>query len=173
MAFQRDRVVELVTDFYRENGAEEGTRFVVIPSLDEALNVALRSGIDARLADLPVRQTARTVLDIDEDRRVLRGLHQLVFRQAIERGSPSLQSRMANAVVIDGHAATESLREASGMAAAPALPALVAMQVEAGTSPPPQRNTACTRRSIAMCTRVAEGVRWPIPRLKLTLFFRS
>jgi hypothetical protein len=114
MAFRRDHVVELVTDFYRERGVEEGTRFVVIPNLDEALNVASHSGIDPRLTDLPSRLTAHTMQELDEDRRVVRSVHQLVFRHAIERGLPGLVSWLAGAVVVTaGHASGGSLREAA------------------------------------------------------------
>lgn len=85
MTFNRNRVVELVTDFYRANDAEAGTKYVVVPNLDDALRMAAVSGRDARLADVPVRLTARTVQELDEDRRILRGIHELVFRHAIQR----------------------------------------------------------------------------------------
>jgi hypothetical protein len=114
MAFRRDHVVELVKDFYRQKGAEEGTRFVVIPNLDEALNVASRSGIDARLTDLPLRHTARTVPELDEDRRVLRSLHQLVFRHAVERGTQRLASWLSSAVVLSADGAPEELLREAG-----------------------------------------------------------
>jgi hypothetical protein len=114
MPFRQDSVIALVTEFYRERGVEGGTRFVVIPNLDEALNVASRSGIDTRLTDLPSHLTAHTVQELDEDRRVVRSVHQLVFRHAIERGLPGLVSWLAGAVVVNaGHASGGSLREAA------------------------------------------------------------
>jgi hypothetical protein len=85
MAFNRNRVVELVTDFYRANDAEADTKFVVMLNLEDALRIAVVHGPDARLAGASVRQTARTIQDLDDDRRVLGGIHELVFGHVIQR----------------------------------------------------------------------------------------
>lgn len=92
MAFKADRVVELVADFYRNFDAEAGTKFVVILNLEEALRVAAVHGPDARLADASVRLTARTIQDLDDDRRVLGGTHELILRHVIQRDADARRS---------------------------------------------------------------------------------
>lgn len=85
MSFSRARVVELVTDYYRAHDADGGTRFVIAENLDDALRLAERRGPDARLAAIGVQQTATTIQELDEDRRILRSVHELVFRHVLQR----------------------------------------------------------------------------------------
>jgi hypothetical protein len=100
MPFNRHRVVELVTDFYRAHDAAAGTKFVVVPNLDDALRMAAIHGPDQRLAEVSVRQTARTFQELDEDRRVLRGIHELVFRHVVQRDTDSRRAWLGQAIVI-------------------------------------------------------------------------
>jgi hypothetical protein len=48
MAFDSTRVIGLVTKFYRDWGLGDDTRFLVVPSLEEALLLAHRRGTDPR-----------------------------------------------------------------------------------------------------------------------------
>jgi hypothetical protein len=100
MAFNRTRVVELVEEFYRANDAEAGTRFEVVSNLNDALEMASVSGPDGRLADASVRQTAMTVQELDEDHRVLRDVHELVFRHVVIRRSGTPRFRVDGSIVI-------------------------------------------------------------------------
>jgi hypothetical protein len=100
MPFNRHRVVELVTDFYEAHDAAAGTKFVVVPNLDDALRMAALHGPDQRLSEVSVRQTARTIQELDEDRRVLRGMHELVFRHAVQRDPDNRRAWLSHAIVI-------------------------------------------------------------------------
>jgi hypothetical protein len=71
MDFHRDRVIDLVTEFYRAHGADEGTKYVVLSNLDDAVRVAEVHGPDSRLADALTRSTARSVQAFDSDRHIL------------------------------------------------------------------------------------------------------
>lgn len=85
MAFNSTRVVELVTEFYRSNGADTGTRYLVVPNLDEALHLAASHRRDPRLAGHRLRQSARDIQELDEDRRRIGGIQRLVFRHVAQR----------------------------------------------------------------------------------------
>lgn len=56
MAFNQERVVELVTEFYRSIGLGESTRITVRPNLDAALRLATRSARDVRSRRSPLRR---------------------------------------------------------------------------------------------------------------------
>ena len=86
MAFHRDRAIELVTDFYRSVGADEGTRYVVFQNLDEAVNLAIQNKPDARLADVVSGLRSRVVQDLD-----LVDIHVLVLRHAVARAERALR----------------------------------------------------------------------------------
>jgi hypothetical protein len=92
MPFNSSRVVELVTDFYRTYDAEADTKFVVILNLEDALCIAAAHGPDARLTDASARLTARTIQDLDDDRRVLGGTHELILRHVIQRAADARRS---------------------------------------------------------------------------------
>lgn len=85
MRFDRRRVVELVTDFYREHGAQDGTAFVVVLNLDDALRMAGAHGPDSRLADIPSRLAARSVQELDANHRVFGVMHDLLLRHVVQR----------------------------------------------------------------------------------------
>ena len=105
MSFHRDRVIELVTEFYRANGADEGTKYLVISNVDEAVRVAEVHGPDPRLADALPRSTARSVQELDHDRRILRKAHELVLQQVVQRDTTGKREVwLRNAVVMSAGA---------------------------------------------------------------------
>lgn len=91
MVFHRERVIELVTDFYRSIGVDEDTRFLVIQNLDEAVNLAVHSKADERLTDIAASLGSTSVQELDDDRRGLRDVHEVVFRHAVERAERALR----------------------------------------------------------------------------------
>ncbi|MFV8241872.1 DUF6745 domain-containing protein [Mycolicibacterium peregrinum] len=78
-------MVELVTEFYQSNGADTCTRYLVVPNLDEALHLAAFQRRDPRLAGHRLRQSARDIQELDEDRRRMGGIQRLVFRHVAQR----------------------------------------------------------------------------------------
>jgi hypothetical protein len=85
MAFNSTRIIELVADFYRSHGADTGTKYLVVANLDEAIRLAAARKADSRMADHPLRQSARTLQDLGEDRRLLGGIHRLIFGHVARR----------------------------------------------------------------------------------------
>lgn len=85
MAFNNTRVIEIVTKFYKANNAHAGTRYQVVPNLDKALDLAASRRCDPRLAAHPLRQSARDIQELDEDRRRLGGIQRLVFWHVAQR----------------------------------------------------------------------------------------
>mgnify|MGYP000879975485 len=109
MRFDRGRVIELVTDFYGAHGADEGTKYVVAANLDEAVRIAESHGPDCRLADAPTRLTARSVQELDEDRRVLRDVHELLLRHVVQRDqSGARETWLRHAIVMSAGVADTS-----------------------------------------------------------------
>lgn len=100
MAFHRERVIELVTDFYRSIGADEGTRFLVVQNLDEAVNLAVHTTADERVADIAVALGSTSVQELDDDRRELRNVHTVLFRQAVERTESVLRMWLKVPVIV-------------------------------------------------------------------------
>jgi hypothetical protein len=114
MPSNSNRVVELVADFYRARDVDAGTKYLVVPNLDDALSIAASHGRDARLAELQQR-TANVVHELDDDRPVLRDIHELLFRHAVQRRAVHPPIRLGNIVVLSAGYARElsgSLREA-------------------------------------------------------------
>ncbi|WP_255789316.1 DUF6745 domain-containing protein [Mycobacteroides abscessus] len=85
MTFNKTRIVELVAAFYRSLDADTGTRYVVADNLDDAIRLAAARGIDPRLGGHPLRQSARTIQELDDDRRRLGGVQRLVFGHVARR----------------------------------------------------------------------------------------
>jgi hypothetical protein len=85
MAFNSTRVVGLVADYYRSHDADTGTKYLVVPNLDAALSLAASHRPDPRLAAHSLRQSARTLQELDEDRRRLGGIQRLVFGHVARR----------------------------------------------------------------------------------------
>jgi DNA replication protein DnaC len=54
-----------------KDDADAGTKFVVTLNLEDALRLGVVHGPDARLAGASVRQTAKTIQDLDDDRGAL------------------------------------------------------------------------------------------------------
>lgn len=110
MGFHRDQVIELVTEFYRAHGADEGTRFVVISNLDDAVKMAESHGPDARLREASTLPAARPVQELDHDRRDFSDSHDVLLRHEVQRdptGAREIWLRCA--VVITADAAEKQL----------------------------------------------------------------
>ncbi|CAN5667852.1 hypothetical protein BH09ACT8_BH09ACT8_15600 [soil metagenome] len=106
MGFHRDQVIELVTEFYRAHGADEGTKYLVISNLDDAVRVAEVHGPDPRLANTTTRSTARSVQELDHDRRILGNVHELLLQQVMQRDTTGMREVwLRHAVVMSAGAA--------------------------------------------------------------------
>jgi hypothetical protein len=79
MAFNRNRVVELVTEFYRSNEAADGTEFVVALNLEHGLRMAALNRPAGRWASIPVVAVAGAAREASQHRGVVAGIHDHVF----------------------------------------------------------------------------------------------
>src|ERR1700682_5612405 len=84
MMFNRNKVVELVTEFYREWQLAEGTEFIVMPDLEQALLFASVKGQDARWKDVLVSYNDRFVNEFI-GRHGPDGVHRLVYDHVTTR----------------------------------------------------------------------------------------
>ncbi|WP_234817977.1 hypothetical protein [Mycolicibacterium sphagni] len=97
-------MIELVTDFYRAHGADEGTRYEVVSNLDDALCLAVVHGADMRLTNASLRRAATAIQDLDNDRHVVIGVHDLVFDHAVRREATRRRFRTGDVFVLSADA---------------------------------------------------------------------
>ncbi|MBA0045398.1 hypothetical protein [Mycobacteroides sp. LB1] len=102
MGFQQERVVELVTEFYRSIGLDKTRRITVRPNLDEALRLATHSQQDKRFADLADREGwgAWNVQELDDERLVFSEPHQVIFRHVLDRSILDLRHFLGGSTVL-------------------------------------------------------------------------
>ena len=102
MVFYQERVVELVTDFYRSISLGETTRITVRPNLDAALRLATHSTRDARFAELATQGGwgAWDVQELDEEPLVFHELHEVIFRHVLDRSVLELRHFLGGSLVL-------------------------------------------------------------------------
>ncbi|RRR45075.1 hypothetical protein EHH44_10340 [Mycolicibacter terrae] len=161
MAFSRTRVVELVAAFYRSLGAHTGTKYVVVANLDEALRLAAAHRVDARLADHPLRQSARTLEDLDEDRRRLGGIQRLVFGHGARRYVASRRIFWLSDLVVISADNAVGLKSAIGEASCSGLGWLIAADRMAIIVPTPVVRLAEGRTDVLHDDSVRMAIVWP------------
>ncbi|OKH75824.1 hypothetical protein EB72_08395 [Mycobacterium sp. SWH-M1] len=86
MGFRRERVIELVTEFYRSHDADEGTKYLVIANLDDAIQTAMAHGPESRLTQATTRRKSWPVQELDS--RHHRGpsdVHGRLLARVVER----------------------------------------------------------------------------------------
>jgi hypothetical protein len=115
MTFDQQRVVELVTDFYREWHAEELIDFVVVPNLDEALALFRSRGFDRNWKSLTVWHRAYAAARLSSSDYLETDVHDLVFRR-VNRGlwHPGTAPIAAKSLVRDSPAIEEACRHGLG-----------------------------------------------------------
>ncbi|AWG70737.1 Uncharacterised protein [Mycobacteroides abscessus subsp. massiliense] len=115
MGFQRERVVELVTEFYRDHGADEGTELLVASNLDDAIGLAVVRGVDARFSEKFFRLAPTAAQDLGGVLHVAGGMHDLVFDHVVRQESERSRFRTGAVLVASADAAAalpDSLRVA-------------------------------------------------------------
>lgn len=105
MGFHRERVVELVTEFYRAHGADEGTELLVASNLDDALRLAVVRGADARFSEQFFRWAPTAMQDLGGDIHIAGGLHDLVFAHIVRQGAELPRFRSGAVLVASADAA--------------------------------------------------------------------
>ncbi|BBX63209.1 hypothetical protein MSAS_23830 [Mycobacterium saskatchewanense] len=161
MAFNSTRVVELVAEFYRSNDADTGTRYLVVPNLDEALHLSASHRRDPRLADHPLRQTARDIQELDEDRQRLGGIHRLIFRLVAQRHLAIRRHLTLTDLVVISADNVVGLKNAIGEAARSGLGWLIAADRTAIIVPTPVVRLAEGRSDVLHDDTGRVAVVWP------------
>lgn len=161
MAFNSTRIVELAADFYRSHGADAGTKYVVVANLDKALQVAAAHRVDPRMADHPLRQSARTLQDLDDDRRRLGGIQRLVFGHVVRRHIQSRHIVLLSDIVVISADNAIGLKNAIGEASRSGLGWLIAADRTAIVVPTPVVRLAEGRSDVLHDDTGRMAVVWP------------
>ncbi|WP_255788283.1 hypothetical protein [Mycobacteroides abscessus] len=162
MVFQQERVVELVTEFYRSIGLEESTRITVRSNLDAALKLATHAKIDTHFVHLANQHdwAAWTVHDLDDEPLVFNGPHHVVLRHVFDRAVLDLLRFLGGSAILTAEnidAVPEPLAEAfrSG------LGWLIAAQGKAILVPTPVIRVAEGRSDVLHDDTGRMAVVWP------------
>jgi hypothetical protein len=131
-----------------------------VPNLRDALQLAELSGLDARLSNLSVRRPARTVQELDADRRTVTDVHELVLRHVIHRGGTAPRPWLGKAVAASGGDA-DALPSPLGDACRSGLGWLIAANRTAIIVPAPVVRVAEGRSDVIHDDTGRMAVVWP------------
>lgn len=162
MGFDRERVVELVTEFYRSIGLYKATRITVRPNLDAALKLATHSKKDARLAHLADQNGwgAWNVQELDDERLVFSEPHQVIFRHVLDRAVLDLRRFLGGSTILTAESA-DSVPDALTEAFRNGLGWLIAAHGKAILVPTPIIRVAEGRNDILHDDTGRMAVVWP------------
>ncbi|WP_100485546.1 hypothetical protein [Mycobacteroides abscessus] len=162
MVFHQERVVELVTEFYRSISLHEATRITVRPNLDEALKLATHAVRDARFARLADQNGwgAWTVQELDDERLFFSEPHQVIFRHVLDRAALDLRHFLGGSTILTAENA-DSVPDALADAFRSGLGWLIAAHGKAILVPTPVIRVAEGRNDVLHDDTGRMAVVWP------------